>query len=123
MSATRPGAAERLRLQAAEAVGHVDVERLGGVAHRGGRVGLRRQRLEQRLEPPRRVIGQPVALGQPRERFTGNAQDTGRVGVTTSLRSGSSPSLCVSTSVRSRRCTCTTLRSSGRIGSSSTGRP
>src|SRR5271165_3509755 len=44
-------------------------------------------------------------------------------GVITRYLSGSSPSLCVATPPRSRRCSWTIRRSQGGIGSSSTGRP
>ena len=47
----------------------------------------------------------------------------GRTGVITILRKGSSPSLWVSTSVRSWRYTCTIFRSAAAIESSSTARP
>ena len=94
MSATRPGCLAAPRLQAAEAVRHVDVDRRGGLrapswADRPPSPGPRASASSRRGASS----GQPVALGQPGERFTGNAQDTGRVGVTTSRRSGSSPSL------------------------------
>jgi hypothetical protein len=72
-----------------------------GVAHGRGRCGRRRERVEEAREAVGRGGGETVTVGQGQKRFTRNAQR--RSGVTTSRRSGSSPSLCVSTSVRSRR--------------------
>ena len=64
-----------------------------------------------RPAPARRQISRETVAGQS------------STGETTRYRSGSSPSLCVSTPPRSRRYSWTIRRSDGGIGSSSTGRP
>jgi hypothetical protein len=93
--------------EAGQAVGDVDVD--GSVGLGDGRVGIGcgGERREQRDEPVGRFKREGVCTrerGQARARFTGNGQRSPRsTGVTTSRRSGSSPSLWVATSVRSLR--------------------
>ena len=81
----------------------MDVHSLFRVAHTGVRIRLAGEGREHRHERWSGIRVEPVLGRKFFEAFLRNAQKPRRSGDTTSRRSGSSPSLCVSTSVRSAR--------------------
>jgi hypothetical protein len=99
------GGAQVVDLETGEAVRQVRQRRLLAGPSGRGRVGLGLEGGQEELELIGGSAAEPVPGGQLRGRFTRNGQAplTPRTGVSTRRRSGSSPSLCVSMSVRPRR--------------------